>query len=168
MGLPHLHTLPGTSPHPSGGAVLPTTHVILWNLPASFDVGLYHRGPQYIKYGQYTRLFTLLIGGERPTLNEGSVCSLQSMVHVSNPCVTEAKTADPLCCAWVTSIMTIDVPTTAPGEDMSGRDRTTSSPYSPTQYNRPIYTSTYTGAFARTPTRPDEGVAWQGIRTVTK
>jgi hypothetical protein len=113
-----------------------------------------------IKYGQYAHLFTPVIGDVHPALNEGGVYSLQGLGHISSPRVTEAKTTDSLHYAWVTSIMTFVVPTTTPSEETCRRYTTTRSTYSPTQDDRPVYAATYTAAFARSPTRHDDGVAW--------
>jgi hypothetical protein len=60
--------------------------------------------------------------------------------------------------------MTLVVPTTASDEETCKRDRTSSSAYSPMQDNELAYTA----AFARMPTRQDEGATGQGIRMVIK
>jgi hypothetical protein len=96
------------------------------------------------------------------------VCSLQGLGLISNPRVIEVNTVDRLQRSWVTSIMTLVVPTTTPGEEMCKRDRTTPSAYSTMQDDELAYAAAYTVAFARTLTRQDDGKTRHGIHTMTK
>jgi hypothetical protein len=86
-------------------------------------------------------------------LNAGKVWSPQGLGCASNPRVTKAKTIDPLHRTMVTPIMALSIPTTAPGEETCGKDRTTPPTYSPTQVDEPPYASTYARAFVHTLTR---------------
>lgn len=75
------------------------------------------------------------------------MCSLQGLGLVSNPRVTEVNTVDRLQRSWVTSIMTLVVPTTTPGEEIGRRDMTTLSTYSPMQDDGLAYDATYAAAY---------------------
>jgi hypothetical protein len=73
LELPHLHMLPATALHPSGGTMLPRG-------PWHISEAVRHRltwasvmEATRIKYGQDARMFTLVAGGMRPTLNAGGV-----------------------------------------------------------------------------------------------